>query len=116
LDLPTIVDPTDDEVKDVLEQPVVFFDTAGCEFFEKNEGDDDVKGKGGGRIGEGSKSNENEADVVVKWAKKLVRKSVCRTEEIADLNALGRCWSARGGNCNCDPISSSGFAHLVLAP
>lgn len=71
LDLPTITDRDSDDAKDVLDHTVVFFDTAGCEFYERNEGDDTDKAKA--RIGEGSKSNENEATIVAKWARKLVR-------------------------------------------
>jgi DNA polymerase alpha-associated DNA helicase A len=65
LDLPTVT--ASDESKDDLEQTVVFFDTAGCEFYERAE---DTESKA--RIGEGSKSNENEATIVAKWARKLV--------------------------------------------
>lgn len=54
---------TDDD--ELLRTPVVFFDTAGCEYFEKSgeagEGD------------EGSKCNENEATLVKNWVVKLVR-------------------------------------------
>ena len=48
----------------LLETPVVFFDTAGCEYFEKigEEGDGD----------EGSKCNEHEATLVKDWVGKLV--------------------------------------------
>lgn len=55
---------TDEEaIKEVLGTPVVFFDTAGCEYFERLEGDGD----------EGSRCNENEAMVVKSWVDKLVR-------------------------------------------
>lgn len=67
LDLPTIISADSDDAKDALEAPVVFFDTAGCEFYERTESDETPK-----RIGEGSKSNENEAAVVAKWARRLV--------------------------------------------
>ncbi|KAF8208137.1 AAA domain-containing protein [Mycena galopus ATCC 62051] len=61
-DLPeTHADSLDDE-KEVLATPVVFFDTAGCEYFERLEGDND----------EGSRCNENEATVVKNWVDKLV--------------------------------------------
>ncbi|KAF7366743.1 AAA domain-containing protein [Mycena sanguinolenta] len=60
-DLPeTHADSPDDE-KEVLATPVVFFDTAGCEYFERLEGDND----------EGSRCNENEATVVKNWVDKL---------------------------------------------
>jgi DNA polymerase alpha-associated DNA helicase A len=52
-----------DEEKEILGTPVVFFDTAGCEYFERMEGDND----------EGSRCNENEATVVKNWVDKLVR-------------------------------------------
>lgn len=75
LDLPGITDATSEDALDILQPTVVFFDTAGCEFYERNEGE----GEGGvlqkGALGEGSKSNENEAEVVCKWARKLVRRS-----------------------------------------
>jgi DNA polymerase alpha-associated DNA helicase A len=75
LDLNTIIDSTNEETKDALEHPVIFFDTAGCEFFERSEGDGESVSKG---LGEGSKCNENEAEVVAKWARKLVSLiSVC---------------------------------------
>jgi DNA polymerase alpha-associated DNA helicase A len=48
--------------KEALETPVVFFDTAGCEFFERVDGGGD----------EGSKCNENEAEVVRQWVDDLV--------------------------------------------
>ncbi|KAI6126687.1 P-loop containing nucleoside triphosphate hydrolase protein [Pisolithus sp. B1] len=52
----------EDTVKEVLGSPVVFFDTAGCEYFERLEGDGD----------EGSRCNENEAAVVKTWTERLV--------------------------------------------
>ncbi|KAJ7639809.1 P-loop containing nucleoside triphosphate hydrolase protein [Mycena polygramma] len=52
----THADSADDE-KEILATPVVFFDTAGCEYFERMEGDND----------EGSRCNENEATVVKNW-------------------------------------------------
>jgi DNA polymerase alpha-associated DNA helicase A len=59
---PNIITTSDD---DILETPVVFFDTAGCEYFEKLDGDGD----------EGSRCNENEATVVHNWVASLVRHS-----------------------------------------
>ncbi|KAF7982810.1 hypothetical protein HWV62_25741 [Athelia sp. TMB] len=53
---------------DVLGAPVVFFDTAGCEYFERAEGDGDG--------GEGSRCNENEAGVVGRWVATLVANGV----------------------------------------
>ncbi|KAL1411388.1 hypothetical protein Q8F55_002344 [Vanrija albida] len=74
LDLPTIADPTSEDSIDLLGHTVVFFDTAGCEFFERTDGDSK------GSIGEGSKSNENEAAIVAKWARKLVASGVPSSE------------------------------------
>lgn len=65
-DLPTITTTSDD---DILETPVVFFDTAGCEYFEKLEGEGD----------EGSRCNENEATIVHNWVESLVRDSFWST-------------------------------------
>jgi DNA polymerase alpha-associated DNA helicase A len=72
IDLPTVLDPTSDEAKDVLSETLIFFDTAGTEMYERTEGD--VGGKGGASASEGSRYNENEAEVVCRWTKKLVRR------------------------------------------
>ncbi|KAF9070139.1 P-loop containing nucleoside triphosphate hydrolase protein [Rhodocollybia butyracea] len=75
LDLPetqdngsTSVKSTIDEEtrKEVLGTPVTFFDTAGCEYFERVDGDGD----------EGSRCNENEATVVKQWVDALVAAGV----------------------------------------
>jgi DNA polymerase alpha-associated DNA helicase A len=68
LDLPTVVDPSSEDAVDALGQTVVFFDTDGCEFYERTGQEGETRAA----LGEGSKSNENEAVVVCKWAKKLV--------------------------------------------
>jgi DNA polymerase alpha-associated DNA helicase A len=70
LDLPDIFDADSEDAKDVLEPSVIFFDTAGCEYFERSEGDGESSTMRG--VGEGSKCNENEAELVAKWARKLV--------------------------------------------
>ncbi|ORX35634.1 putative DNA helicase [Kockovaella imperatae] len=75
LDLPSILDRTNEDAKETLEPPVVFFDTAGCEFYERSEGEEGDKS-----TGEGSKSNENEAEIVVKWARKLIDLGVTPSE------------------------------------
>ncbi|KAG8922443.1 hypothetical protein FRC02_011855 [Tulasnella sp. 418] len=61
-DLPSISQAESDI--DVVGLPVVFFDTAGCEYFERVDGE-------GGSADEGSRSNENEALVVKQWVEKL---------------------------------------------
>lgn len=60
-DLPNADSDADDD--EVLHHPVVFFDTSGCEYFEKLDGDSD----------EGSRCNENEGTIVKNWIEKLVR-------------------------------------------
>jgi DNA polymerase alpha-associated DNA helicase A len=60
--LPETNAESEEDEKDVLAAPVVFFDTAGCEYFERLDGDGD----------EGSRCNENEAAVVKGWVDKLV--------------------------------------------
>lgn len=62
-DLPNV--SADAQHSDVTEHPVVFFDTAGCEYYERLEGD-------ANRSDEGSRCNENEATVVKMWTEKLV--------------------------------------------
>lgn len=61
-DLPNAQPESEEDAKEVLGTPVVFFDTAGCEYFERVEGDGD----------EGSRCNENEATVVKNWVASLV--------------------------------------------
>lgn len=61
-DLPNAQPESEEDAKEVLGTPVVFFDTAGCEYFERMEGDGD----------EGSRCNENEATVVKNWVASLV--------------------------------------------
>ena len=60
--LPNAQAKSDDEEKELLKTPVVFFDTAGCEYYEKLDGDAD----------EGSRYNENEATIVSNWVDRLV--------------------------------------------
>ncbi|KAF8556616.1 P-loop containing nucleoside triphosphate hydrolase protein [Imleria badia] len=52
----------EETVKEILGVPVIFLDTAGCEYYERLEGDGD----------EGSRCNENEGSVVKRWTEKLV--------------------------------------------
>lgn len=66
-DLPNTQAGSGEDEKELLGTPVVFFDTAGCEYFERLEGDGD----------EGSRCNENEATVVKTWVEKLVRIVLC---------------------------------------
>ena len=61
-DLPNTQADSEEDEKEYLQIPVVFFDTAGCEYFERLDGDGD----------EGSRCNENEATIVNNWVVKLV--------------------------------------------
>jgi DNA polymerase alpha-associated DNA helicase A len=65
-DLPNVVSAAEEDRgsvdKEALETPVVFFDTASCEFFERVDSGSD----------EGSKCNENEAEIVKRWVDDLV--------------------------------------------
>ena len=61
-DLPnTFLDSED--AKEVLQTPIVFFDTSGCEYYERVDSTDGD---------EGSRCNENEATIVSNWVDKLV--------------------------------------------
>lgn len=64
-DLPNTQATSEDEEKELLATPVAFYDTAGCEYFERVDGDGD----------EGSRCNENEAMVVKNYVEQLVRTS-----------------------------------------
>lgn len=59
-----------DTISDMLDTPVVFFDTAGCEYFERLQ--DDAGETTRSVSDEGSRCNENEAVVVKRWVEKLV--------------------------------------------
>lgn len=87
VDLPNVQalgrEPDEDELKEVLGTPVVFFDTAGCEYFERQ----DTEGDGD----EGSKCNENEALVVKNWVERLVRWPLSVREHEANETSLDKC-------------------------
>ncbi|KZV75712.1 P-loop containing nucleoside triphosphate hydrolase protein [Peniophora sp. CONT] len=68
-DLPTI-DANGEVVNEDLTAPVIFFDTAGCEYFERLDGDGE----------EGSRCNENEAAVVKIWVDTLIGHGVLPTQ------------------------------------
>ncbi|CDO68285.1 hypothetical protein BN946_scf184799.g12 [Trametes cinnabarina] len=65
-DLPNTKADSEEDEKEILGTPVVFYDTAGCEYFERVEGDND----------EGSRCNENEASVVKTWVDQLASAGV----------------------------------------
>ncbi len=62
LHLPNVAASSSEDAEEILGTPVVFFDTAGCEYFERLDGDND----------EGSRCNENEATIVKNWVATLV--------------------------------------------
>lgn len=70
-DLPNIPTPSGAD-PDILDIPVIFFDTSGCEYFERLEGEST-----GSKAGdEGSRCNENEAVIVKNWVETLVKSGV----------------------------------------
>jgi hypothetical protein len=87
---------TSEDVQDVLETPVVFFDTAGCEYFERLDGDSD----------DGSRCNENEATIVHKWVETLVRCSLRWSFETLSFMAnQGGSWDHPTPNWNNHTVS-----------
>jgi DNA polymerase alpha-associated DNA helicase A len=78
--LPNAATSEEEDAQEILETPVVFFDTAGCEYFERLEGDSD----------EGSRCNENEATIVKKWVATLV----CCLRSAVTLNS-DHAWKTR---------------------
>lgn len=66
IELSSISDPTSEDSQEALHPTVIFFDTAGCEMYERTAGDDDSL------VGDGSRYNENEAEIVSRWVRELV--------------------------------------------
>jgi DNA polymerase alpha-associated DNA helicase A len=99
-DLPGVTDDSD-TISDVLELPIVFFDTAGCEYFERLQDDAD---EGGRRLiqDEGSRCNENEATVVKTWIEKLVSLHVFSVTPSSKLN-----FCPRSGSCGSTAVADS---------
>ena len=83
-DLPNTKATSEEDEKEVLGTPVVFFDTAGCEYFARLEGDGE----------DGSRCNENEATVVKNWVETLVSDSQDRgiSPSYADGHSLSKGW------------------------
>jgi len=73
VDLPNTSTESEEDAKEALQTPVTFFDTSGCEYFERLDG---VDGD------EGSRCNENEAIIVSNWINKLVS-LICSTYTFA---------------------------------
>lgn len=72
IDLPSINDKESEAAQDVLLPTLVFFDTSGTEMYERLEGDDGDSSVNKTTVGEGSRYNENEAEIVSKWVRQLV--------------------------------------------
>ncbi|KXN82375.1 DNA polymerase alpha-associated DNA helicase A [Leucoagaricus sp. SymC.cos] len=66
-DLPNASLDSEEDAKELLRTPVVFFDTSGCEYFERVDSAD---------RDEGSRCNENEATVVGNWVDKLINAGI----------------------------------------
>jgi DNA polymerase alpha-associated DNA helicase A len=90
-DLPDVKPESEEDEKEVLGTPVIFFDTAGCEYYERLEGDGD----------EGSRCNENEATVVKNWIENLVRNCILVRYTRLSGCRTGRQWCLLFTNC-CD--------------
>jgi hypothetical protein len=103
-DLPNAAAPTEEDAKDLLGTPVVFFDTAGCEYFERVDGDAE----------EGSRCNENEVTVVKNWVDSLVsqlRSGVVPTSIDGRPSSPGLGWNSSLANC-CHYTVCNQFQHF----
>ncbi|SRR6266702_774829 len=80
--LPNVAASSEEDAQEILGTPVVFFDTAGCEYFERLEGDSD----------EGSRCNENESTIVKNWVATLV---CCLVSVCSITLGLDHAWQAR---------------------
>lgn len=111
IDLPTVTDKESDDAQDVLEPTLVFFDTAGTEMYERLEGDEVDSGVNKTSVGEGSRYNENEAEIVSKWVRQLVGVlSLCVrpvATRMLTRRPLDILWSPRSGNCHHHTLSST---------
>ncbi|KAJ9095628.1 hypothetical protein QFC21_005499 [Naganishia friedmannii] len=72
INLPSIIDKESEDAQDVLSHTLVFFDTSGTEMYERLEGDDVDSSVNKTSVGEGSRYNENEAEIVNKWVRQLI--------------------------------------------
>ncbi|KAJ9103336.1 hypothetical protein QFC19_004434 [Naganishia cerealis] len=72
VDLPTVTDKDSEDAQEVLSPTLVFFDTAGTEMYERLEGDEVDSNVNKTTVGEGSRYNENEAEIVSKWVRQLI--------------------------------------------
>lgn len=87
-DLNTIADPASEQAREDLHPTLVFFDTAGSEMYERLEGEDGDAALQKGSLGEGSRYNENEAEIVAQWARKLVSRTMQPTRVLCQLMIL----------------------------
>ena len=98
-DLPNANASDEDEEKELLGTPVTFFDTAGCEYYERVEGDGD----------EGSRCNENEATVVRKYIEELVRIARHPVAGVSEPR-LGQRGHFPDPNCGHHPVCAASWA------
>ncbi|KAJ9114628.1 hypothetical protein QFC22_005501 [Naganishia vaughanmartiniae] len=80
IDLPFINDKESEDAQDVLSPTLVFFDTSGTEMYERLEGDDGDSSVNKSTVGEGSRYNENEAEIVSKWVRQLISFGIPQTD------------------------------------
>ena len=95
-DLPNANAADEEEEKELLGTPVTFFDTAGCEYYERVEGDED----------EGSRCNENEATVVKKYIGELVRMLLRYVADVSKTRP-GRRGHSPGTDCSHHPVNTT---------
>jgi hypothetical protein len=98
--LPNIT--TSEDVEEVLETPIVFFDTAGCEYYERVDGDSD----------DGSRCNENEATIVNNWVETLVRSIASfgwSFKTLSPITNQGGSWDNPATNWNNYTVSCNPF-------
>ncbi|EPQ30240.1 uncharacterized protein PFL1_02356 [Pseudozyma flocculosa PF-1] len=74
-----------DDEEEVETAKVVFYDTAGCEMYETSSSDQSGDRGPSTAVGEGSKSNYNEADLVLRHISLLVARGI-RAEQITVLS------------------------------
>lgn len=96
---------SEEDEKDLLQTPVVFFDTAGCEYFERLDGDGD----------EGSRCNENEGTIVSNWVDKLVCsfQDSCSNYENESV-ILGPSWHYAEPDCHYYAVRSLIHCEMLL--
>lgn len=107
IDLPSIVDKESEDAQDILEPTLVFFDTAGTEMYERLEGDEVDSSLNKTSVGEGSRYNENEAEIVSKWVRQLVCAVLPKWYAYSRPRIVDSTWRHRSGNRDHHAVSSA---------